>query len=109
MKRLPMVVVSVAVALTACGGTTANTSSSGAGGPSKVASIAAEIPDATRAQAPFQIATDDQFDSVLVKRKDKPNVFPFKAERPGQYFWRVRGHAKESHSGWSQTRKLEVK
>jgi len=56
MKRFPIVLVSVAVSLTACGGTTANPSPSGAGGPAKVASIAAEVPSSV--PTPLQIATD---------------------------------------------------
>ena len=57
MKRLPMILVTAAMTLAACGGTsTAPTSSSG--GPSKVASIAAEVPDSIKSLAPLQIATD---------------------------------------------------
>jgi polar amino acid transport system substrate-binding protein len=59
MKRFPIVVVAVATTLlAACGGTSTGPAASSSGGPSKVASIAAEIPDAIKAQAPFQIATD---------------------------------------------------
>src|ERR1700686_533368 len=59
MKRFPIVVVVVATTLlAACGGTSTGPAASSSGGPSKVASIAAEIPDAIKAQAPFQIATD---------------------------------------------------
>jgi polar amino acid transport system substrate-binding protein len=58
MKRFPIVVVVVATLLAACGGTSTAPAASSSGGPNKVASIAAEIPDAIKAQAPFQIATD---------------------------------------------------
>lgn len=58
MKRFPMVVVTVAMTVAACGGTSTTPSASSSGGPSKVASIAAEVPSSILAQAPFQIATD---------------------------------------------------
>jgi polar amino acid transport system substrate-binding protein len=58
MKRFPIVLVTVAMALAACGGSTAGPAATSSGGPTKVASIAAEVPDAIKAQAPFQIATD---------------------------------------------------
>src|SRR5260370_40742218 len=58
MKRFPVVLVTLAMTLAACGGTSTGPAASSSGGPSKVASIAAEIPDAIKAQAPFQIATD---------------------------------------------------
>jgi polar amino acid transport system substrate-binding protein len=59
MKRFPIVVVAVATTLlAACGGTSTGPAASSSGGLSKVASIAAEIPDTIKAQAPFQIATD---------------------------------------------------
>jgi polar amino acid transport system substrate-binding protein len=56
MKRLPMILVTVATTLAACGGSSAAPAASG--GPSKVASIAAEVPDSIKSQAPLQIATD---------------------------------------------------
>ena len=56
MKRLPIVVVSFAVSLAACGGGTASPSPSSARGPAKVASIAAEVPSSV--STPLQIATD---------------------------------------------------
>jgi polar amino acid transport system substrate-binding protein len=58
MKRFPIILVAVATTLAACGGSAGPTAVSSSGGPAKVASIAAEIPDAIKAQAPFQIATD---------------------------------------------------
>lgn len=59
MKRFPIVVVAVATTLlAACGGTSTGPAASSSGGPSKVASIAAEIPSTIQAQAPFQIAID---------------------------------------------------
>src|SRR6202035_6125126 len=56
MKRFPVVLVVVATILAACGGTSAAPAASG--GPSKVASIAAEVPDSIKSQAPIQVATD---------------------------------------------------
>ena len=59
MKRFHLAAVMVAMSIVAaCGGTTSNPSSSGAGGPNKVASIAAELPDSIKSKAPIQIATD---------------------------------------------------
>jgi polar amino acid transport system substrate-binding protein len=58
MKRFHLAVALVAVSVAACGGTSGNPSSSGSGGPSKVASIAAELPDSIKSKAPLQIATD---------------------------------------------------
>jgi polar amino acid transport system substrate-binding protein len=58
MKRLPMILVTVAMTLAACGGSSAGPAASSSGGPSKVASIAAEVPDSIKSQAPLQIATD---------------------------------------------------
>jgi polar amino acid transport system substrate-binding protein len=52
-----MAVVAVAMTLAACGGTSTAPAAS-SGGPSKVASIAAEVPDAVKSQSPLQIATD---------------------------------------------------
>ncbi len=56
MKRLPMVLVTVATTLAACGGSSGGSAASSSGGPSKVASIAAEVPSSV--PAPIQIATD---------------------------------------------------
>ena len=59
MKRVVFICAAVALIATACGGGTASPGSSSSGsGPSKVASIASEIPDSIKSQAPFQIATD---------------------------------------------------
>jgi len=59
MKRFPLVLVAVAMTLAACGGTTTGgPAASSSGGPSKVASIASEVPDTVKAQSPLQIATD---------------------------------------------------
>ena len=57
MKRLPVVLIGVALTLAACGGGTAGPAAS-SGGPNKVASIAAELPDSIKSKAPIQIATD---------------------------------------------------
>jgi len=57
MKRFSIAVVTVALTLAACGGSS-TTPAASASGPSKVASIAAEVPDAVKAQSPLQIATD---------------------------------------------------
>jgi len=57
MRRFPMVLVTVAMTLAACGGTS-TTPASSSSGPSKVASIAAEVPDSIKSLAPLQIATD---------------------------------------------------
>ena len=57
MKRLPIVLVTAAVTLAACGGTS-NAPAASSGGPSKVATIAAEVPDSIKSLAPLQIATD---------------------------------------------------
>ena len=54
--RIPVMGLVAATALAACGGSPTTTTTSG--GPSKVASIAAEVPDAIKALAPLQIATD---------------------------------------------------
>jgi polar amino acid transport system substrate-binding protein len=58
MKRLHLVIAGVALAVAACGGTSSPGSTSSSSGPSKVASIAAEVPSSIMAQAPFQIAVD---------------------------------------------------
>jgi polar amino acid transport system substrate-binding protein len=59
MKRFAFLMVSAATILAACGGTTTGgTGASSSGGPGKVASIAAEVPDAVKSQSPLQIATD---------------------------------------------------
>src|SRR5260370_38433030 len=58
MKRLPRILVMGAMTLAACGGSSAGPAASSSGGPSKVASIAAEGPDSIKSQAPLQIATD---------------------------------------------------
>src|SRR3982074_1744278 len=58
MKRLPIVLVTVAMTLAACGGSSAGPAASASSGPSKVASIAAEVPDSIKSLAPLQIATD---------------------------------------------------
>jgi polar amino acid transport system substrate-binding protein len=59
MKRFGFLVVSAATILAACGGTTSGgPAASSSGGPGKVASIAAEVPDAVKSQSPLQIATD---------------------------------------------------
>lgn len=59
MKRVVFVCAAAALVATACGGGTASPGSSSSGsGPSKVASIASEIPSSIMSQAPFQIATD---------------------------------------------------
>ena len=57
MKRFSIAVVTAALTLAACGGSS-TTPAASASGPTKVASIAAEIPASILAQAPFQIATD---------------------------------------------------
>jgi polar amino acid transport system substrate-binding protein len=57
MKRFSMAIVTVALTLAACGGSS-STPAASASGPSKVASIAAEVPDAVKSQSPLQIATD---------------------------------------------------
>src|ERR1700675_850995 len=56
MKRIPVVLVTAAMTLAACGGSTAGPAASSSGGPSKVASIAAEVPSSV--PTPIQIATD---------------------------------------------------
>ncbi|HEV2014488.1 MAG TPA: transporter substrate-binding domain-containing protein [Candidatus Dormibacteraeota bacterium] len=56
MKRFPMVLVTTAMTLAACGGTSTTPAASSSGGPSKVASIAAEVPSSV--PTPIQIATD---------------------------------------------------
>jgi polar amino acid transport system substrate-binding protein len=59
MRRFPMVLVSVAMTLAACGGTSSGgPAASTSSGPSKVATIAAEVPDSIKSLAPIQIATD---------------------------------------------------
>jgi polar amino acid transport system substrate-binding protein len=58
MKRFPMVLITVATTLAACGGTSTSPGASSSGGPTKVASIAAEVPESIKALAPLQIATD---------------------------------------------------
>ena len=63
MKRFQVAVVLVALFVAACGGTSANpSSSSSSGGPNKVASIAAEVPDSVKSKAPIQIATDATYE-----------------------------------------------
>ncbi|HVH65142.1 MAG TPA: ABC transporter substrate-binding protein [Candidatus Acidoferrum sp.] len=58
MKRFRVVMISAAVVLAACGGTSGGPAASSSGGPSKVASIAAEVPADIKSLAPLQIATD---------------------------------------------------
>jgi polar amino acid transport system substrate-binding protein len=53
----PVIALAAIVVLSACGGTSSSPPAS-SGGPSKVASIAAEVPSDIAALAPFQIATD---------------------------------------------------
>jgi len=55
MKRFPIVLVTVAMTLAACGGTSGGPAASSSG-PSKVASIASEVPSSV--PTPIQIATD---------------------------------------------------
>src|SRR5438477_1194545 len=55
MKRLPIVLITVAMTLAACGGSSAGPAASSSG-PAKVASIAAEVPSSV--PTPIQIATD---------------------------------------------------
>ncbi|TMD84284.1 MAG: transporter substrate-binding domain-containing protein, partial [Chloroflexi bacterium] len=55
MKRLPIVLATVAMTLAACGGSSAGPAASSSG-PAKVASIAAEVPSSV--PTPIQIATD---------------------------------------------------
>jgi polar amino acid transport system substrate-binding protein len=57
MKRLPIILATMAMTLAACGGSSTAPASSPTG-PSKVASIAAEVPDSIKSQAPLQIVTD---------------------------------------------------
>src|SRR5207237_1407848 len=57
MRRLPMVLVAVVMTLAACGGTSTTPSASTCG-PSKLASIAGEVPASVKDLAPLQIATD---------------------------------------------------
>lgn len=57
--KLPVLAIIAGLALSACGGgTTGSTSTPSANGPSKVPSIATEVPSDMQALAPFQIATD---------------------------------------------------
>jgi polar amino acid transport system substrate-binding protein len=57
MKRLPLVLVMTAMTVAAsCGGTSNSPGSSASGGPSKVASVAGEVPSSV--PTPIQIATD---------------------------------------------------
>jgi polar amino acid transport system substrate-binding protein len=59
MKRFSLILATVGITLAACGGAATTTpAASSAGGPSKVASIAAEVPDSVKSQSPLQIATD---------------------------------------------------
>src|SRR5260370_19051086 len=57
MKRLPMILVTVAMTLAACGGSSTGPAA-WSSGPAKVATIAAEVPDSIKAQAPVQIVND---------------------------------------------------
>jgi polar amino acid transport system substrate-binding protein len=52
-----MILVTVAMTLAACGGSSTGPAASSSG-PAKVATIAAEVPDSIKAQAPLQIVTD---------------------------------------------------
>ena len=56
MKRLAMILVTVAMVLAACGGSSSAPAASTSSGPSKVAAIAAEVPSSV--PTPIQIATD---------------------------------------------------
>jgi len=58
MKRFPVVVAVVAATLLAACGGTSTSSTTSSGGPSKVASIASEVPASIVSLAPLQIATD---------------------------------------------------
>ncbi len=54
--RKSLLALAAAIVVAACGGSTTSTTTSG--GPSKVDSIASEVPDSIKASAPLQIATD---------------------------------------------------
>lgn len=58
MKRLRLAMITLAVTLAACGGTSGGPAATSSGGPGKVASIAAEVPADIKSLAPLQIATD---------------------------------------------------
>jgi len=60
MKRLPIILVTVAVTLAACGGSSTAPAASSAG-LAKVASIAAEVPASITSQGQLQIATDASY------------------------------------------------
>jgi polar amino acid transport system substrate-binding protein len=60
MKRLAMILVTVAMVLAACGGSSAAPAASGSG-PGTVASIAAEVPASIKSQAPLQVASDASY------------------------------------------------
>lgn len=60
MKGLPIILVTVAMTLAACGGTSTAPAASSAG-LAKVASIAAEVPDSIKSQGQLQIATDASY------------------------------------------------
>lgn len=58
MKRVHLVLVAVALTVAACGGGGTTSTSPTPSGPSKVASIASEVPSSVTDLAPLQIATD---------------------------------------------------
>jgi polar amino acid transport system substrate-binding protein len=60
MKRLPIILATVAMTLAACGGTSTAPAASSSG-LAKVASIAAEVPDSIKSQGQLQIATDASY------------------------------------------------
>jgi len=55
--RKSLLALAAAIVVTACGGPTTPTTTT-SGGPSKVDSIASEVPDSIKALAPLQVATD---------------------------------------------------
>jgi polar amino acid transport system substrate-binding protein len=74
MKRLPMVLVTVAMTVAACGGTSTAGPGSTSNGPSKVASVASELPDSIKSQAPLQIATDATYAPNELINPDTGNI-----------------------------------
>jgi len=60
MKRLPMILVAVAMMFAACGGSSTAPAASSSG-PTQVASIAAEVPASIKAQGQLQIASDASY------------------------------------------------
>jgi hypothetical protein len=57
----------------------------------------------------IQIAERKDFKSTVSDSERTGNIFTFAADKPGRYYWRVRGNASKHLSEWSKPRSFLVK